>query len=137
MLAKDANGVVAAVTGCTVAHLFDPISSDFAPRHGQKEVFAYDAINAEYTLKDTTGNVLKFHDFGAGLPAAQKGQFKSLTTPTATSPPSPAAMAMASRPRFSAAPAWAGQRLPKAIFSPTTRAATTRGSSPTSPSAAR
>jgi len=70
-----------AVIGGTDAIYFDLDGSTYIPRFFGQETLTYDSMAGLYTLTDTAGNRLVFHDFDAGLPQGQRGQLESFTDP--------------------------------------------------------
>src|SRR5262249_45904205 len=80
-LVKDNANVVALGTNGTTARYFDPGGATNGPRSSPQEPLTYTPGAGEYPLTDEAGNRLKFYDFNASLPAAQRGQLKSFTDP--------------------------------------------------------
>src|SRR5262249_49211007 len=86
-LLQDSAGVVSVVTGGDASLVFDPVAGGgYQARFFRQEALSYSSGTAEFTLTDTTGKVLKFCDFSTGLPAAQRGAFKSFAHPKGNTP---------------------------------------------------
>jgi RHS repeat-associated protein len=79
-LLQDCQGHIAAVTTGTSARVFDRVGlNQYSPRFFLQEQLTRDEVTGEFTLADTEGNKLVFYGFGSGVPAAQRGQLKTLT----------------------------------------------------------
>src|SRR5262249_7554248 len=76
------NGVISVLTGGDTSLVFDPVTGGaYQARFFRQKALSYTSGTGEFTLTDTTGNVLKFCDFSTSLPAAQRGAFKSFADP--------------------------------------------------------
>jgi hypothetical protein len=72
---------VLAVTSCAAVEYFDGSLGGYAPRHLSQDSLTHNSGAGEFTLTTSAGARLVFNDFGAMLPAEQKGQIKSVTDP--------------------------------------------------------
>ncbi len=80
MEASGTNSLVA-ITNSTTARYFDLVSGSYQPRYYDQSQLAYNSSTDEYTLTDTSGDVLTFCGFGSTWPTAQQGQLASFTDP--------------------------------------------------------
>ncbi len=80
-LGQDSAGTVEVLTNGTTARFFDQSGGNYTARFFFKEQLTYNAGTGEFTLTDTAGNKLLFHDFDINLPVDQRGKFKSFTDP--------------------------------------------------------
>jgi RHS repeat-associated protein len=81
-LLSGSNGTVVEVGNAKTARYFDSNGSGgYTPRYFGQEALSYNSTAGQFTLTDTSGDVLTFEDFGSGRPANQRGQLASFTDP--------------------------------------------------------
>src|SRR5215813_5867861 len=80
---QQSGNTVIVISNAMTARYFDWnfMQSKYVPRYFMNDKLSEDTTNKEFTLTDTTGNRIIYHNFSGLLPANKRGQFKKLIDP--------------------------------------------------------
>jgi len=78
MRLREGTSVVGLINDQNFAQYFDVSGGTYTARHGAAELLTHSSGNKEYTLVDSTGRSIVFHNFDSSIPSPQRGLLKSI-----------------------------------------------------------
>jgi hypothetical protein len=75
------NSEIIVISNATDARFFNLVGGSYVPQFFLQDQLVHNTSSNEFVFTDTAGNAIHFADFSTGLPANQRGQFKSCADP--------------------------------------------------------